>query len=66
MRSSPIGKIKKAKRYAEEKDRIPFTGLTVSSRREHSNYTISYKEGTWNCSRPLFSPLEYAAALQNG
>ena len=54
MRSNPTGKIKEAKRYAEEKDRITSTDLTMSSLGEHSNYTLSYKEGKWNCSCPFF------------
>jgi len=55
MQSSLIGKIKKAKRYAQERDRVTFTDFTVSFRGEHDNYTLSYKEGKWNCSCHFFS-----------
>jgi len=55
MQSSLIGKMEKAKRYAQERDRITFTDFTVSFRGEHDNYSLSYKEGKWNCSCPFFS-----------
>ena len=55
MQSSLIGKIEKAKRYAQEKDRITFTGLTASFRGEHDNYVLSYKEGKWHCSCHFFA-----------
>ncbi len=37
MQSSLIGKIEKAKRYAEEKDRITFTDFSVNFRGENDN-----------------------------
>ena len=55
MQSSLIGKMEKAKRYAQERDRITFTDFIVSFRGEHDNYSLSYKEGKWNCSCPFFS-----------
>jgi len=55
MQSSLIGKIEKAKRYAQEKDRITFTELAASFRGEHDNYTLSYKEKKWHCSCHFFS-----------
>ncbi|MFC1918427.1 hypothetical protein ACFLWW_00425 [Chloroflexota bacterium] len=55
MQSSLIGKIEKAKRYAEEKDRITFSGLAVKFRGENDDYTISYQDGKWHCSCQFFS-----------
>ena len=55
MQSSLIGKIEKAKRYAQERERITFSDFTVSFRGEHNTYTISYKEGQWHCSCNFFS-----------
>lgn len=54
MHSSLISKIEKANRYAQERDRITFSDLTVSFRGEHSTYNLSYKEGKWHCSCSFF------------
>lgn len=55
MQSSLISKIEKAKRYAQERDRITFRDLTVSFRGEHDTYVLSYREGRWECSCHHFS-----------
>jgi hypothetical protein len=55
MQSSLIGKIEKAKRYAQERERITFSDFTVSFRGEHDIYSLSYKEGNWYCSCGFFS-----------
>ena len=55
MQSSLIGKIEKAKRYAEEKERITFTQFTINFRGEHDTYTLTYEEGKWHCSCQFFS-----------
>ena len=55
MQSSLIGKIEKAGRYAQESDRVTFSHLEVKFRGEHSNYTVSYREGGWHCSCQYFS-----------
>ena len=55
MQSSLIGKIEKAKRYAQEKDRITFSELSVKFRGENDNYDISYHNGKWHCSCHFFS-----------
>ena len=54
MQSSLIGKIEKAKRYAQETDRITFRELLVEFQGEHDNYTTSYKDGKWHCSCHFF------------
>jgi len=55
MQSSLIGKIEKAKRYAAERDRIKFTGLSVQFRGENDTHTTSFSEGRWHCSCDFFS-----------
>ena len=55
MQSSLIGKIEKAKRYAQEKERITFSELSVKFRGENDDYTISYKDDHWHCSCHFFS-----------
>ena len=58
MQSSLIGKIEKAKRYAEEKDRITFSELSVTFRGENDSYEISYRDGAWHCTCHFFSTWE--------
>ena len=55
MQSSLIGKIEKAKRYAEETDRITFSELSAKFRGENDDYTTSYKDGEWHCTCHFFS-----------
>jgi len=55
MQSSLIGKIEKAKRYAQETDRITFSELSVNFRGENNNYTTEYRDGKWQCSCHFFS-----------
>ena len=55
MHSSLIGKIQKAKRYAEERDRISFTGFQLSFRGDHDTYTVTYEKGRWSCGCHFFS-----------
>lgn len=54
MQSSLIGKIEKAKRYAQETDRITFSEFSVNFRGEHNTYTTSLKDGKWNCTCSFF------------
>jgi hypothetical protein len=54
MQSSLIGKIEKAKRYAQEKSRITFNELEVKFRGENNDYTVAYKDGSWHCSCSFF------------
>ena len=54
MQSSLIGKIEKAKRYAQETDRITFSELSVKFRGENNDYTTEYKDGKWHCTCGFF------------
>lgn len=50
MNSSLIGKIEKAKRYAQERERITLTDFHATFRGEHDTYDLTFREGRWNCS----------------
>jgi len=55
MDSAMIGKIQKAKRYAEEPERIQIQQLAVTFRGEHNTYNLSFDHGTWHCTCSFFS-----------
>lgn len=49
-----IGKIEKAKRYAEERDRITFNSLTAQFGGDNNAYTITLGADGWDCTCPGF------------
>jgi len=49
-----IGKIEKAKFYAEERDRIKFDSFTVRLDGDNNHHVVSYNEGNWNCDCNFF------------
>ena len=55
MNSSLIGKIEKARRYAQERDRISFSDFSVRFRGEHDVYLVDFKDGRWHCTCNFFS-----------
>ena len=55
MQSSLIGKIEKANRYAQEKERVTFSEIAAKFQGDNDNYTINYKDGKWHCSCHFFS-----------
>lgn len=55
MRSSLIGKIEKAKRYAQEPDRVTLSGFTAVFRGNNDQHELSYAGGKWHCSCGFFS-----------
>ena len=54
MDSGMISKIQKAKRYAEERDRIVFEDFQVLFRGDHSTYHVGYHGGKWSCECEFF------------
>ena len=58
MQSSLIGKIEKAKRYAQEKDRITFSEFSVKFRGNNDSYDVSYHDDKWHCTCHFFSTWE--------
>jgi hypothetical protein len=55
MHSSLIGKIDKAKRYAQEPERVRFKKFEVSFKGEHDDYVVSYNDGHWQCTCAFFA-----------
>ena len=58
MNSSLIGKIEKAKRYAEERRRVTFQELQVEFRGENDVHTVTYGEQRWHCTCDFFAERE--------
>jgi hypothetical protein len=54
VNSSMINKIAKAKRYAEEPERIQFTQFEATFRGENDVHTTHYNDGEWNCTCRFF------------
>ena len=54
MQSSLIGKIEKAKRYAQETERVTLSEFSVEFRGDNNTYTTGYKNGKWHCSCHFF------------
>jgi hypothetical protein len=54
VNSSVIGKIEKAKRYAQERDRMRVTALKVHFRGENDDHDVTLSGETWNCTCDFF------------
>ncbi|HEY4684996.1 MAG TPA: SWIM zinc finger family protein [Dehalococcoidia bacterium] len=55
MNSSVIGKIEKAKRYAQERNRMRFTSLSVNFHGENADHTVSLEGEKWRCTCDFFA-----------
>ena len=55
MNSSVIGKIEKAKRYAQERNRMRFTSLSVNFHGENADHTVSLEGAKWRCTCDFFA-----------
>jgi hypothetical protein len=49
-----IGKIEKAKRYAEQRDRIRIDDLSVTFDGQNNPHTVTFHEGVWQCDCDFF------------
>lgn len=49
-----IGKIEKAKRYAEDKERIAFNSFKATFDGENNPHTVEYIDGVWRCDCDFF------------
>mgnify|MGYP001826237822 CR=1 FL=1 len=49
-----IGKIEKAKRYAEQRDRIRLDSFTVTFEGENNPHTVRFQDGEWQCDCDFF------------
>ena len=54
MQSSLISKVEKARRYAQEPQRVCFTEFKATFHGEHDLYTVTYEEGQWHCTCHFF------------
>lgn len=54
MNSSMIGKIEKARRYAEEPERVKFQSFEVTFRGTHDDYTTRMDGETFSCTCHFF------------
>lgn len=55
MDSGMIGKIQKAKRYAEEPERIRFEQFRVAIQGTNAQHTVAYDQGGWQCTCNFFA-----------
>jgi hypothetical protein len=54
MNSSIIGKIEKARRYAQEPERIRLSALTATFHGSNDDYAMTLDDGAWRCSCHTF------------
>ena len=54
MDSGMIGKIEKAKRYAQQRNRIHFQSFSVSMDGENNPHVVQYANGEWTCDCDFF------------
>jgi hypothetical protein len=54
MDSGMIGKIQKAKRYAQERERFHFEAFTVTIDGENNSHRVSLADGKWTCDCDFF------------
>ncbi len=55
MNSSIIGKIEKARQYAEEKDRVNITSFAATFKGNHDQYDVRFEDGAWRCECHFFA-----------
>lgn len=55
MNSSVIGKIEKAKRYAQERTRIKFNALSIHFAGENGDHDVNFADDKWHCSCDFFA-----------
>jgi hypothetical protein len=49
-----VSKIEKAKRYAEQRDRIRFVSFTVTFDGDNNPHSVQYSNGEWTCDCSFF------------
>lgn len=54
MDSGMIGKIDKAKRYAQERNRVRFESFTVTFDGQNNPHTVRMENGVWQCDCDFF------------
>ena len=54
MQSSLIGKVEKAKRYAQQPERVRITTMELTFQGEHDAYEVALTGNQWRCSCNFF------------
>jgi hypothetical protein len=54
MDSGMIGKIEKAKRYAEEHNRFRFNSFNLTFHGENNNHEVKFEDGKFQCDCEFF------------
>jgi hypothetical protein len=57
MHSSLIGKIEKARRYAQQPERVRLNALNLTFHGEHDAYRVTLRDDAWRCSCHSFESL---------
>ncbi len=55
MQSSLIGKVQKAKQYAQEPERVRFTQFSISFSGENGDHNVGFHDGAWQCTCHFFA-----------
>ena len=55
MDSSMIGKVEKAKKYANETERVKISSFQATFSGNHNTYDVSFKSGEWTCECLFFT-----------
>ena len=55
MNSSFIGKVDKARKYAEEKERVSITTFKANFHGNHGSYEVTFDSGNWECQCEFFA-----------
>ena len=55
MNSGLIGKIEKAKRYAQERERMRVTSMEIDFQGENDSHRVGLEGETWRCSCDFFA-----------
>ena len=55
MNSSIIGKIDKARKYAEEKERVSINSFSATFQGNHNSYDVTFNAGSWDCECHFFA-----------
>ena len=61
MYSSLIGKVQKARLYAQERERVNFSQFSASFHGEHDSYQVTYDQGTWWCTCNYFNGTRFCS-----
>jgi hypothetical protein len=67
QQSSLIGKIEKAKRYAQQPERVKINNFESNFKGENNDYMTGFTDGKWHCTCSFFSQMgvcSHTMALQ--